>query len=492
MASATAPRVVSHTPSARNRDGGLSATAAPFGIGDKIGYMFGDVGNCFILSLVNGFVLKFYTDGLGIPAAIVGVTMMLTKVFDAFVDVYVGNKADESHAKPGEGRFRPWIRRFRYPFILVSILLFLPMVASWALPAKVAYIAVTYVLFNVFLSTVNIPYGALASALSARSDERASLSTYRSTGSAIANVATGYMIPMFMYETDANGDLAVSATHFLLIAIVCGALAYLSYEITIRLTTERTNVQTGRKLDARKMVTSMFKDRALLALIVADFFVVINQQLASINQTFLFDTYFHSKTGMAIAVMFNFITVLVLAPFATGIARRFGKRETSVATLAFAVVVYGIMYFAHLTDWRAYLVLMFFGAIGAGYFNLMVWAFITDVIDHHQAITKIREDGTIYGLNSWARKMGQTASNGISGILLGFIGYRSVAGHAVTQSAGTVEGVYALATLLPVVCLGIAALILAFWYPLGKKEIAETERILAGDRAKTEVEVAEG
>ncbi|WP_207761104.1 MFS transporter [Bifidobacterium simiarum] len=463
---------------------GKGVSVPPFGMRDKIGYMFGDVGNCFILSLVNGFVLKFYTDGLGVPAAIVGVTMMLTKVFDAFVDVYVGNKADESHVTPGEGRFRPWMRRFRYPFILVSVLLFLPMVSGWALPAKVAYIAVTYVLFNVFLSTVNIPYGALASALSSKSDERASLSTYRSTGSAVANVATGYMIPMFMYDTDAQGNQVVSATHFFFIAIVCGALAYISYEITIRLTTERTNVQTGRKLDAKQMVTSMFRDRALLALIVADFFVVINQQLASINQTYLFDTYFHSKTGMAIAVMFNFITVLVLAPFATGIAKRFGKRETSVVTLLFAVVVYGVMYFAHLTDWRVYLVLMFFGAIGAGYFNLMVWAFITDVIDHHQALTKIREDGTIYGLNSWARKMGQAASNGISGILLGVIGYQSSAGHAVTQSAGTVSGVYALATLLPVVCLGIAALILAFWYPLGKKEIAETERILAEDRAK--------
>lgn len=457
----------------------------PFGLKDKIGYMFGDVGNCFILGLVNGFVLKFYTDGLGVPAAIVGITMMLTKIFDAFVDVYVGNKADESAVKPGEGRFRPWIRRFRYPFIIVAIMLFLPVVAGWALPAKVAYIAVTYVLFNVFLSTVNIPYGALASALSAKSDERASLSTFRSTGSAIAGALTGYMIPLFMYETNAAGEQVISGTRFFIIAIVCGVLAWISYEITVRCTTERTNVQAGRKLDAKKMVASMFKDRALLALIVTDFFVVINQQLASINQTYLFDTYFHNKTGMAIAVMFNYITVLVLAPFATGIAKKFGKRESAVVTLVFAVVIYGIMYFVHLTDWRVYLVLMFFGAIGAGYFNLMVWAFITDVIDHHQAITKIREDGTIYGLNSWARKMGQAASNGISGILLGLIGYQSsTAGHAVVQSAGTVQGVYALATLLPVVCLGIAALILAFWYPLGKKEIAETERILAEDRAK--------
>ncbi|KAB8292818.1 MFS transporter [Bifidobacterium avesanii] len=221
---------------------------------------------------------------------------------------------------------------------------------------------------------------------------------------------------------------------------------------------------------------------------MADFFVVINQQLASINQTYLFDTYFHSKTGMAIAVMFNYITVLALAPFATKFARRFGKRETSVATMLFAVAVYGAMYFMHITDWRVYLALMFFGAIGAGYFNLMVWAFITDVIDHHQAITKMREDGTIYGLNSWARKMGQAASNGISGILLGVIGYQSSAGHAVAQSAGTVNGVYALATLLPVVCLGAAALILLFWYPLGRKEIAETEAVLASDRAKAEGE----
>ncbi|KAB8292819.1 MFS transporter [Bifidobacterium avesanii] len=241
------------------------AKVPAFGIRDKIGYAFGDVGNCFILSLVNGFVLKFYTDGLGVPAAIVGITMMLTKFLDAFVDVYVGNRADESDAKPGEGRFRPWIRRFRYPFVIVTILLFLPVVSVWPLEAKVAYIAVTYVLFNVFLSTVNIPYGALASALSAKSDERASLSTYRSVGAAIPNVITGYMIPIFMFSTAADGTQSVSATNFFVIAIVCGALAFCSYGITVGLTTERTNVQAGRKLDAGKMVTSLFRDRALLA-----------------------------------------------------------------------------------------------------------------------------------------------------------------------------------------------------------------------------------
>lgn len=458
----------------------------PFGIRDKIGYMFGDVGNCFILGLVNGFLLIYCTNALGIPAALVGAALMLSKVFDAFVDVYVGHRADQGTAHEEHGRFIPWIKRFRYPFILVSILLFVPWVAGLPIWAKVAYVFVVYVCYNVFLSCVNIPYGALASAVSGDPTARASLSTFRSTGSAIAGAVTGAAIPLFMYTVNPAGEQVVSANNFFVIAIVCGVLAWISYEITIKLTTERVHAKAGRQITARQLVNGLIHDRALLALVVADLFVVINQQLAAINQTYLFDVYFQDRAGMSIAVAFNYITVILMAPFATKLSARFGKREMSIATLLFAVAVYAVMFFMKITDWRLYLVLMFFGALGFSYFTLMVWAFITDVIDHHQSITKVREDGTIYGVNSFSRKIGQAASTGIGGLLLTSIGYQSgTTADAAVQSAATVQGVYNLTCLIPVVCLGIAALILIFWYPLNKEQVAEDARTLEALRAET-------
>lgn len=230
------------------------------------------------------------------------------------------------------------------------------------------------------------------------------------------------------------------------------------------------------------LVRGLFADRALLSLVAADMFIVINQILATTNLTYLFNDYFHDKLAMSIAVSFNFISVILMAPFATTLSKKFGKKESSVVTLLGASIIYCVMFFLHLHNQWVFLVLLFFGTIGAAYFNLMVWAFITDVIDHHQAITKVREDGTIYGVNSFSRKIGQALAGGIGGIMLTLVGYQSSSTGGVAQTSAVAGRIYGLATLIPVTCLGIALLILAFWYPLTKNKIKETENILAADR----------
>lgn len=68
----------------------------PFGIRDKIGYLCGDLGTCFILGLVNSFLMIYYTNVLGISGVIVGSLYFVTKLFDAFVDVGVGRLCDTS------------------------------------------------------------------------------------------------------------------------------------------------------------------------------------------------------------------------------------------------------------------------------------------------------------------------------------------------------------------------------------------------------------
>ena len=86
----------------------------PFGFKDKIGYMFGDFGNDFTFILSSSFMLKFYTDVMGIHAAVVGVLMMAARFVDAFTDVAMGQIVDRS--KPTkDGKFKPWLRRMCGP-----------------------------------------------------------------------------------------------------------------------------------------------------------------------------------------------------------------------------------------------------------------------------------------------------------------------------------------------------------------------------------------
>ena len=61
--------------------------------------------------------------------------------------------------------------------------------------------------------------------------------------------------------------------------------------------------------------------------------------------------------------------------------------------------------------------------VSMGYFNTVVWAMITDVIDDTEVRTGVREDGTVYSVYSFARKLGQAISSGLIGALLTMIGY---------------------------------------------------------------------
>lgn len=122
---------------------------------DKIGYMFGDLGNCFILGLVNSFLMIYYTNVLGVSGAIVGTLFLISRILDAFADVMVGRLCDVSELTEA-GRFIPWIRKMKYPFCLVTVILFLPFVQHLPMTVKIAYIFVSYIVLWYF--SVNNQY----------------------------------------------------------------------------------------------------------------------------------------------------------------------------------------------------------------------------------------------------------------------------------------------------------------------------------------------
>ena len=98
----------------------------PFGIKDKLGYMFGDFGNDFTFLLSAMFLLKFYSDVMGVSAALVGLMMMAARFVDAITDVTMGQIVDRS--RPGKkGKFAPWLRRMCGPVALASFLMY----ATW-------------------------------------------------------------------------------------------------------------------------------------------------------------------------------------------------------------------------------------------------------------------------------------------------------------------------------------------------------------------------
>ena len=224
-----------------------NSSVRPFGMRDKVGYMFGDFGNDFTFILSSSFMLKFYTDVMGVSAGVVGILMMAARFVDAVTDVTMGQIVDRS--KPTkDGKFKPWIRRMCGPVAIASFLIYQSGFADMAYGFKVAWMAITYLLWgSIFYTSINIPYGSMASAVSADPKDRADLSTWRTIGATLAGLVIGVGTPMFAYEV-VDGNTVLSGTRMTIIAGVFGVCAVICYLLCFNLVTERVEVPANDQI----------------------------------------------------------------------------------------------------------------------------------------------------------------------------------------------------------------------------------------------------
>lgn len=449
----------------------------PFGIRDKLGYLFGDFGNDFTFILSSSFLLKFYTDVMQVDAFIVGVIMMLARVVDAFTDVTMGRICDRSKMTPA-GKFKPWIRRMCAPVAIASFLIYQSGLAGLPMAAKVAYLFVTYILWgSIFYTSINIPYGSMASAISSEPGDRQSLSTFRTMGGALAGLVVGAGVPMVAYDK-IDGNSVLNGGKFTLIAGVFSLLAVGCYLLCYYLTTERVRPEVSAEAVKQNSVGNMLKNalknRALISIIAASIVMLLAQLTTQSMANYVYPNFYKSPEAQAASTMMMMVGMVLAAALAKPLATKFGKAELSVVSNVFAAAVCVVLFFLRPANVWVYVGFQMLSWLGLGIFSMITWALITDVIDYSEIKNGIREDGSVYALYSFARKLGQAASAGLSGALLSLIGYKS----ATAFDPKVVNGIFNISTLVPALGFTLLAAILWFWYPLHKKQVDENVALL--------------
>lgn len=444
----------------------------PFDVRDKIGYMFGDFGNDFTFILSSSFLLKFYTDVMGIEAYIVGIVMMAARIVDAFTDVAMGRICDKSRVTP-VGKFKPWIRRMCGPVAISSFLIYQSAFATWPTPAKIAWLAVTYILWgSIFYTSINIPYGSMASAISPEAGDRQSLSTFRTVGGLLAGVAIGAGVPMLAYTKDAAGNPIMDGGKFTVIAGVFSILAVVCYLLCYYLTTERVKTDPTESNNAKKdtvmdLFRRAFTNRSLLSIIVASIIMLLAQLTMQQMSGYVYPNFYRSAEAQSASTFFMLGGALLAGAVAKPLSSKYGKAEIAVVSNLMAVVVNIVLLFVRPASVWVYAGFQFVAWLGLGVFSMVSWALITDVIDDMEVRNHIREDGSVYALYSWARKLGQASSSGLTGALLTFIGYN----EATAFDPRVTLGIFNISVIVPAIGFGALAAVLWFWYPLHKKKV---------------------
>ncbi len=453
----------------------------PFGFRDKLGYLMGDIGNDFTFVLSSTFLLKFYTDVMGVPAAVVGSIIMIARFVDAFTDVTMGRICDRS-ATTKNGKFKPWIRRMCIPVAVSSFLLYQSGLADMSLSFKIGYLFVTYILWgSIFYTSINIPYGSMASAISADPGDRQSLSTYRSIGASFASVIVGALIPLIAYE-EVNGIMVLNGEIFTVIAGVFAICAIISYLICYSLVTERVHIPSNTEKKEDNNVVTMLRNaltnKALISIIAASIMMLLAQMTLQTMANYVFPIYYGNTTAQSVSMVVMLAGSLAIAAIAKPISVRFGKAEVAVVSSFIAAAVCILLYLVRPQNVWVYVALQAVCWLSLGVFGMISWALITDVIDYSEIKNGIREDGSVYALYSFARKLGQAGAAGLVGSMLTAIGYSE--STAVEESVR--NGIFNISTLVPAVGFILLALILWLWYPLHKKQVEENVEILKNKR----------
>ena len=463
-----------------------SKPVRPFGIRDKMGYLFGDFGNDFTFILSTMILSKFCTDVLGISAGVIGTIMMLARFVDAVTDVTMGRICDRSKVTLN-GKFKPWILRMCVPVAIASFLMYQSGLAHLSIGVKIAYIAITYLLWGSFCYTgINIPYGSMASAISADPGDRQSLSTFRTMGGMLAGMVIGILLPIIAYEkltladgtvkeTLIGGRVTLAAGIFSVLTIICYLLCY-------KLITERVVVEPigDKGPSVGQMLKNAFTNRALISIIVASVVMLLAQLSMQNMAAYIYPDYYNSASAQSASTMMMMVGMIVAAIFAKPLAKKFGKAEVSIVSNLFAAGVMVILFILRPSNVWVYCSLQMLCWLGLGVFSMVSWALITDVIDYSELRNGVREDGSVYAMYSFARKLGQALAAGLSGWLLEAIGYNSkAAAEGLKQTESVLTGIFNISTLIPAVGFGLLALVLWFWYPLHKKQVDANVKALA-------------
>lgn len=439
-----------------------------FGLRDKLGYMICEIGDDMLYFICTAFLMVFYTDVLFISPAVVGIILMVGKIWDAFMDVFIGRYIDD-RKNSKNGRFKPMLIRFGPILGLATILLFtkIPGISN---NVTIFYALVTYVVWGSIYSCVTIPFGALASVITSDPVERTSLSTFRGMGSSIGATSTIALVPMFIFINN-----KASSERFLVVTIVLAILATICYIISYKLITERVFVVENSnkpKINLWASFKALGKNKPFMCVIGIAVVSLISQAISGAMSTYLYKDYFHNTVAMGIGGMLGILNIVLIAPLVAKIIKKFGKKEAASVALLVSSILYLILFLVPVHNAFLFVALNYIANLGYGFYGFTLWAFVGDAIDYQEYITEERQDGTIYALYSFIKKAAQAISGGAGAFVLGGIGYAAKAPHQTVEVAGKIRNI---ATITPSIGYLLMFLILFFLYPMTQEALKEIQ-----------------
>ncbi len=446
------------------------------GIGakDKIGYAMGDFASVLVFGLVQSVLQKYYTDVLGISVVSIMVMFIVARIWDAINDPLWGRIIDGARVWP-DGRYRHWLKVFAVPVALSAILMFVK-IPGLTEKGYLVYAYVTYILFGMLYTCINIPYGSLAQVITSDEKERTSLSVFRSIGSTFGAMPAMLLISL-CYVKLADGRSVMSYRKILTGVIVIAVLSVLGFLLTYSWSKERVETRPSPKAkgETARVVRILLRSRPFMAVCVASMLFLAAQMFGQSYYTYLFNYYFNAPGLSMMPTVCQYLPVAVIMFFAARMGNRFGRRDVCAYGMLLAGAFNLILFVMGTRNVWLYLLVCLMSGIGGAFMFLLVWALANDAIDYNEVTYGIHDEATSYAAYSFMRKLGQTVAAVLVNMALLRIGYTDNVLNAANITDSTLSRMYADSVLIPAVLYLLVFVLLRFVYPLSKQRIAELQ-----------------
>ncbi|WP_105980299.1 glycoside-pentoside-hexuronide (GPH):cation symporter [Staphylococcus simulans] len=435
---------------------------------EKIAYGFGDLGNGMMFDLGQIYLLKFYTDVLGISATYAGLVFLISKIFDAFVDTGVGSYIDSRKNIGPRGKFRPYILFGTVPLAIMTVMTFITPNLDYT--GKVIWAFATYMIFSMAYSIVNIPYGSLSASMTVNADDRTQLSVFRNMGSQGALFITGIIVlPMV-------SQFPNQAIGFPVVVGVLAAIGVIFHIICYKGVKERFTVEPpDTKGQSRIAFKNLLKNGAFAVLAFYTLLTITAMFLKQSTQLYYFQYVLGEVNLVGIVSLFNFIALIPALYLTTVLSKKFGKKMTAIIGVVGFIICEMLNYAFFGENVVTFLIFSTLGMFFLVIPNTVTWAFIADVVEYGQWKSGVRTEGIIYSSYSFTRKVSQALAGFIPGIALTFIGYQP----NVEQTADTLQGLGLLYFVVPAVISLIAVIVFGIFYKLTDKRHEQIVKELA-------------
>lgn len=423
---------------------------------ERIGFGVGDYGLNLYWQTIGFYLFYFYTDVVGLSAAVTGLIFAIGGVWDAVSDPAMGYVAERTRSRWGS--YRPYLLFGAVPLALAFAAMFV-VPGLFSGTAMVLAAGATLLLYHTAYTAVSIPYSSLGARVSYSSRERTKLAGTRMYFAFLGGVCVIALAGTFRGLFDPPAAFAQ-------LAAACGVLSVIALLVCFHNTAEQPLVSAKSRpaVSLRELLVTVMRNRPFLLVLGGILFVTVG--LTFVNKTALyhFEYALGDRAAGDIALLILAGAPLVTIPIWSLIAVRIGKRNTWLVGSAVSVVALVLLHMDRSGSATVALLNYALISLGISSYAVAFWSMLPDTIEYGEYRTGVRNEAVVIGLVSSSQKGALAGAALMLGLLLEYIGYRP----GIAQSAETLRGLRSIITLVPIAAIGCGVAVIAS-YPISTR-----------------------